>query len=120
MSSHSTKSPLRFYLLAALLWISAMPALAQQYQEIPAHSLVGNLGFMSNPGYAVTIPELVAALSAQGLALDQLDRVGDSNFTIPSGDRVVAHHSSPVASQGPPIDKVPEEGIPRQQRTAEG
>jgi hypothetical protein len=81
---------MRKLLLAAALWLSAAPAFGQQYQEIPPHSLVGNLGFMSNPGYAVTIPELVGALSAQGLALDQLDRVGDSNYTIPAGDRVVA------------------------------
>jgi hypothetical protein len=54
---------------------------------------------MSNPGYAVTIPELVGALSGAGLALDQMDRVGDSNYTIPSGDRVVATFVSLTTSR---------------------
>jgi hypothetical protein len=92
MSSHSTKSPLRFYLLAALLWISAMPALAQQFSvEIPPNSLVGNLNCCApNPGNAVTIPQLVGALSGAGLALDSMTRIGDSIYAISPADRAVA------------------------------
>jgi hypothetical protein len=57
------RTPLRFYLLAAALWLSAAPAFGQQYMELPPHSLVGNMKFQPNPGSVVTLQELVAALS---------------------------------------------------------
>jgi hypothetical protein len=89
MSSHSTKSPLRFY-LAALLWISAAPAFGQQYMELPPLSIVGNMNCCApNPGSAVTMPQLLAQLSANGLQLDQMSKIGDAPYSILPSDRVV-------------------------------
>lgn len=62
-----TKTPLRFYLLAALLWLSATPVLGQQYQELPPNSVIGNVNNgPSAPGNAVPLNELAASLMREG------------------------------------------------------
>jgi hypothetical protein len=91
MSSHSTKSPLRFYFFAAALWFSAAPAFGQQFMELPPLSVVGNMNCCApNPGSAVTMPQLLGQLSANGLQLDQMTRVGDAPYSILPSDRVVS------------------------------
>lgn len=100
MRLHSTKSPLRFGLLAAALWLAAMSSVfAQQYMELPPRSLMGNMKFQSNPGNVVTIPELVAALSVGGMPLDQMTKVGDSIYTMVPSDRAVATLAPLTASR---------------------
>jgi hypothetical protein len=98
MSHRSTKTSLRFYLLAAALWLSATPATAQQsYPWLPPRALVGNMTDMTNPQNTVTLPELVAALSSFGVMLDKLTTVGDSIYTIDPSARTVAT-SAPLSA----------------------
>jgi hypothetical protein len=85
----SLRSPLRFCLLAATVWLSATPAPAQQYNTLPPNSFVGNLTGQSNPGSAVTHAQLIAALGSN-VQLDQMTKVGDANYQILSTDRFVA------------------------------
>jgi hypothetical protein len=111
MSSCSKKIPIRLrLLLAAALWLSAAPAFGQQYNELPPNSFVGNLTFQSNPGFAVTIPELAASLSPVIFAspptvrsfflnIDQITTHGDSIYSIAAKDRVVATSAAFTASR---------------------
>jgi hypothetical protein len=66
-----SKTRLRFVFLAAAIGLSATAAFAQQSQILPLLSpktLVGNMRCCGpQPGYAVTIPELIAELSTNGL-----------------------------------------------------
>jgi hypothetical protein len=45
-----TKKSLRFHLLAAALWLSAVPAIGQQYMPLPPEGVVGNTSTIPQPG----------------------------------------------------------------------
>jgi hypothetical protein len=89
MSHRSIKTSLRFCLLAALPWLSATPAPAQQYMPLPPNSFIGNLTGFPNAGSAVSLPQLIAALSGAGLQLDQMTKVGTFNYSISPNDRII-------------------------------
>jgi hypothetical protein len=82
---------IRSYFLGAMVWLSTAPAFGQEFMELPPLSLVGNMNCCApNPGSVVTIPQLIAQLSSAGLALDQMTKVGDANYTMVQSDRAVA------------------------------
>ena len=72
----STKTRIRFCLLASVAWLSAAPAFGQQYNTLPPNSLVGNFRDQTNAGFAVTIPELISKLSSNSI-------VGDNHQQVP-------------------------------------
>jgi hypothetical protein len=72
---------------------------AQQYMPLPPNTLMGNLLPLPQPGSAVTIPELLSALSSRGLVIDQMTKVGaQTAYSISPGDRVVATSAPFTAS----------------------
>jgi hypothetical protein len=64
-----SKTPLRFYLLAAVLWLSAAPAFAQTWPAVGANSVVGRTSAAGDSGTLEAIPfaQLAASLSRLGL-----------------------------------------------------
>jgi hypothetical protein len=97
--SHRSKTPLRFGFAAALWLAGIASAFGQQYMPIPPGTIIGNLGGQTNAANAVDIPHLIAALSASGMPLDQMTKVGDSIYPMVPSDRVVATSAPLTASR---------------------
>jgi hypothetical protein len=53
---------LKFYLLAAAVWLSAVPAFGQQYVELPPEGVVGNTLSIPQPGSFIPFNVLAAQL----------------------------------------------------------
>jgi hypothetical protein len=63
----TTKTPLRFYLITAVLWLGTASAFAQQYMPLPPNTVIGNVNNgPAAPGNAVTLDELTASLMREG------------------------------------------------------
>jgi hypothetical protein len=91
----STTTPLRFRLLTAAL-LMASPAAAQQYMTLPPGTVMGNVTGQTNPGSAVTIQQLAAALASATITLpagqlpaltgDVTTTVGTAATTLSAGN----------------------------------
>jgi hypothetical protein len=74
--SSSKKSPLRFGFAAALWLAGIASAFAQQYMPLPPGTIMGNVTSHTNPGSAVSLPQLIAAMQTTGVPLTSANTIG--------------------------------------------
>lgn len=93
--------------------LAILPVRAQQFMELPPGTLMGNVTTHTNPGSAVTLPQLIAALQKTGLPLTTISNVGGlgtgvANFlATPSGANFLAALTSKTGTGVPVFNLAP-------------
>lgn len=83
--------------IALLLACLAMPASAQQFMELPPGTIMGNVTTQTNPGSAVTMAQLIAAMNKSGIPLTSVGNISGL------GTGVAASLAANIGSAGSPV-----------------
>ncbi len=99
--------------IALLLACLALPARAQQFMELPPGTVMGNVTAQTNPGSAVSLPQLIAAMQQTGVPITGVGNIsglgtGVANWlATPSGANLFSALTTKTGSGSPVFGTAP-------------